>query len=109
MDRFFIRAKDELEIIIHCYAQLKVRLLGGRATGFIPKEPLGGDFREILTFVLVQNTLLAPHPAPAKRTMIRDMVPAASTGCAISTGRSLIVTIDGQLLVSEMVLILGGW
>ena len=95
MDRFSIRAKDELKIIICCCSQLKVRLLGGSAVGLIPKEPLGGDPREILTFASVRNTLLAPHPAPAKRTMVGDEVPAALAGCAISTGCSLIVTIDG--------------
>ena len=92
---FAVWPKDELEIVVHSYSQLKVRLLGGSSAGFIPEEPLGGDPREILTLAPVRNTLLAPRPAPAKITMVGNIVPAAPAGCAMSTGHSLIVTTDG--------------
>ena len=94
---FAVWPKDELKIVVHSYSQLKVRLFGGSAAGFIPEEPLGGDPREILMFAPVRNTLLAPHTAPAKRTMVGEKVPSAPAGCAISTGRSLVVTIDRRL------------
>ena len=95
MDIIAVWPKDELEIVGHSYSQLTVRVLGGSAAGFIPEDPLRGDPRKILTLAPVRNTLLAPLPAPAKRTMVRDTVLAAPTRCAVSTGRSLIVTIDG--------------
>ena len=101
---FSVWPEDEFEIVVDCYSQLKVWLLGGSAAGFIPEEPPGGDPGEILTFAPVRNTLLAPRPVPAKRTMVGEKVPSAPAGCAISTGRSLIVTIDRLLSYSETAL-----
>ena len=104
VDIIAVWPKDELEIVGHSYSQLTVRVLGGSAAGFIPEDPLGGDPRKILTLAPVRNTLLAPLPAPAKKIMVGEKVPSAPAGCAISTGRSLIVTIDRRLSYSETAL-----
>ena len=104
MDMFAVWPEDELEIVVDGYSQLTVRLLGGSAAGFIPEDPPGGDPGEILTFTPVRNTLLAPLPVPAKRIMVGEKVPYAPAGCAISTGHSLVVTIDRRLSYSETAL-----
>ena len=69
------------------------------------------DFTPNLNFPLFSTSIYSCIPNSYSRSQLfptsGNTVPAAPAGCVISTGRSLIVTIDGRLSYSKMALILG--